>query len=65
LAVSEGAVATPLELVTAVAVADPLNVALAPLDGAVNVTVTPITGPLPFVTVACSGVPKFVLIVAL
>ena len=42
LAVKAGAVATPDALVVAVAeVADPGNVPLAPLAGAVNVTVTP------------------------
>ena len=48
------------------AVADPPKVALAPLDGAVNVTVTPLTGlPLASVTVACSAVVNAVLIAAL
>jgi hypothetical protein len=52
----------PLLLVTAVAVADPLNRALAPLPGAVNVTMTPLTGLFPASrTVACSAVPKLVL----
>src|SRR5437899_2155901 len=57
LAVSAGAVAWPLLFVTAVAVADDPNIALAPVDGAVNVTVTPLT-PFPeaSVTVACSAV---------
>src|SRR5580698_4337610 len=47
LAVSAGAVATPLALVMAVAVADPLKAAVAPLPGAVKVTVTPASGLLP------------------
>jgi hypothetical protein len=51
--VSAGAVATPLEFVDAVAVAEPPNAALAPLERAVKVTVTPFTPtPLEFVTVA-------------
>jgi hypothetical protein len=66
LAVNAGAVATPLPFVTAVAVNDPLNAPLAPLAGAVNVTVTPLTGLLlESFTVACSAVAKFVLTVAL
>jgi hypothetical protein len=66
LAVSDGAVATPLLLVVAVAVADPPNVALAPLPGAVNVTVAPLTGLLlESFTMACSAVANAVLIVAL
>jgi hypothetical protein len=66
LAVIVGAVATPLLLVTAVAVADPLNDTPAPEDGAINVTVTPLTGWLPAsFTVACSAVANAVLIVAL
>jgi hypothetical protein len=66
LAVSVGAVATPLLLVVAVAVADPLNFALAPLLGAVKVTVTPLTRfpPLSF-TVACRAVANAVLMVML
>ena len=61
-----GAVATPLALVVAVAVADPLNVAPAPDAGAVNVTVTPLTGLLfASFTVACSGVVNALLTVAL
>lgn len=47
-AVKTGAVATPLEFVTAAAVSPPfvppVNFPLAPLDGAVNVTVTPEMG---------------------
>jgi hypothetical protein len=66
LAVKVGAVATPLALVTAVAVADPLNVAVAPLAAAVNVTVTPLIRlpPLSF-TVACSAVANAVLMAVL
>ena len=61
-----GAVATPLALVVAVAVADPPNVALAPDAGAVNVTVTPLTGLLfASFTVACSGVVNALLTVVL
>src|SRR5580765_3351053 len=57
LAVSIGAVAMPLLLVTAVAVADPLKRALAPFAGAVKVTVTPAIGLLPASrTVACKAV---------
>jgi hypothetical protein len=53
-------------LVVAVAVAVPLNVPLAPLAGAVNVTVTPLSGLLPAsLTVACSAVVNAVLTVAL
>ena len=60
-------VATPLALVVAVVVAVPFaNVPLAPLPGAVNVTVTPLTGLFPeSVTVACSGAANAVLIAAL
>jgi hypothetical protein len=66
LAVSAGAVATPLELVTAVAVAEDPKVALAPVDGAVNVTVTPVTGlPPESFTVAWSAVAKAVLAIVL
>jgi hypothetical protein len=58
-----GAVATPLLFVTAVAVVDPLNPALAPVPGAVNVTVTPLTGLLlRFFTVTCNAVGNEVLI---
>ena len=63
---SVGAVATPLLFVVAVAFADPLNAALAPVEGAVNVTVTPLTGLLlASLTVASSAVPNAALIVAL
>src|SRR5215472_15625966 len=48
LAVKVDAVATPLELVVAVVVAVPLvNVPLAPLPGAVKVTMAPWTGFVP------------------
>ena len=57
-----GAAAIPLELVWTLAVADPPNVPLAPLEGGVNVTVTPLTGPpLEFVIVACRSVPNAML----
>jgi hypothetical protein len=66
LAVNAGAVAIPLAFVVAVAAATPLNVPLAPLAGAVNVTVAPLTGlPPASITVACSAVPNAVLTVAL
>jgi hypothetical protein len=65
LAVNAGAVATPPLLV--VAVFTPLaKVPLAPVVGAVKVTVTPLTGLLPAsFTVTCSPVANAVLIVAL
>ena len=61
------AVATPDAFVVAVAVlAPPVNVPLAPVLGAVNVTVAPLTGlPPASFTVACSAVAKAVLITAL
>ena len=60
------AAATPLELVTAVAVNEDPNTALAPVDGAMNVTVTPLTGlPPASTTVTCSGVANAVPIVVL
>ena len=67
LAVKAGAEATPEVLVVAVAVMPPpANVPLAPLEGAVNVTVTPGTAfPPPSFTVACSAVANAVLIGAL
>jgi hypothetical protein len=66
LAVNASAVATPLLLVVAVAVAEPAKVPLAPLPGAVNVTTTPLTGLLlASFTVACSAVANAVLTVAL
>ncbi len=58
-------VATPLELVTAVVVAVPFaKVPLAPVAGAVKVTVTPLVGTPPVVTVAPSLVANAVLTVA-
>jgi hypothetical protein len=66
LAVNAVAVATPVLLVVAVAVAEPPKVPLAPLPGAVNVTTTPLTGLLlASFTVACSVVANAVLTVAL
>ena len=70
MAVKTGAVATPLALVVAVAVSPPfvppVNVPLAPLDGAVKVTVAPAIG-RPFLssTVAWRFVVKTVLIAVL
>ena len=56
----------PLAFVIAVAVAEPLKAALAPDVGAVNVTVTPLTGLLlASFTVACNAVVNAVLTVAL
>ena len=56
----------PLALVVAVAVADPLNAAPAPLAGAVKVTVTPLIGLLlASFTVACSAVVKALFTMAL
>jgi hypothetical protein len=65
LAVNAADVATPDEFVVAV-FAPPANVPEAPLLGAVNVTVTPLT-PLPpeFFTVTTSGLANVVLMVAL
>ena len=61
-----GESAIPLLLVTTEAVADPPNVALAPLAGAVNVTVTPLTGfPEPSFTVACNAAGNAVLTIVL
>jgi hypothetical protein len=58
-AVIAGEVATPELLVVAVAVLEPLKVALAPELGAVNVTVTPDTGLLlASLTVTTSGAGK-------
>src|SRR5207253_2968031 len=58
LAVNAADAATPLELVTAV-FTPPAKEPLAPLPGAVNVTVTPGTRLLnPSLTVACSGEPN-------
>src|SRR5580700_132068 len=65
-AVGTGDVATPLLLVVAVALLDPPNVALAPLPGALNVTVAPLTRlPLPSFAVAWSNVPNAVFTAAL
>ena len=56
----------PLALVMTIAVADPPKAALAPVEGAVNVTVTPLTGLLlESVTVACSAVTNPVFTLAL
>src|SRR5271166_2959501 len=64
LAVNTAEVATPEALVIAV-FTPPAKAPLAPLPGAVNVTVTPLTGlPPESLTVATSGAPKAVLIVA-
>ena len=65
LAVKTAAVATPEAFVVAV-FTPPANVPLAPLPGAANVTVTPLT-PLPkeSLTVACNCVAKAVLMDAL
>ncbi len=67
MAVNVDAVARPLLLVVAVAVFNPpVKVPLVPLAGAVNVTVTPLTGLLlASLTVAASAVAKLVLTVAL
>ncbi len=66
MAVKAGAVATPLALVVAVAVAEPPKVPLAPPAGAVKVTVAPLTGlPPASFTVACSAVANTVLTAAL
>ena len=67
MAVKVGAVASPLLLVvTAVVVNPPAKVPLAPLVGAVKVTVTPLTGLLlASLTVADSAVAKLVFTVAL
>src|SRR5215469_11876857 len=65
LAVKTAAVAIPDELVVAV-VTPPANVPLAPLPGAVKVTVAPLTGLLKgSFTVACSCVANAVPTVAL
>ena len=66
MAVGVGEVAAPFTLVIAIAVCDPPKLALAPLDGAVNVTVTPETGLFPAsLTVATNAAPNAVLIAAL
>ena len=66
-AVKAGAVATPLLFVVAVVVVNPpLKVPLAPLAGAVNVTVTPLSRLLlASFTVAASAVAKLVFTVVL
>jgi hypothetical protein len=64
-AVSAGAVASPFVFVTATAVADPPNAAPAPVPGAVNVTLTPLTAFAPFKTRACNAVPNCVFTPAL
>jgi len=61
-----GAVAVPVVSVTADAPAEPLKLPLAPLPGAVKVTVTPVTGlPLASFTWAFNATAKTPLIVAL
>ena len=65
-AVSAGAVAIPAAFVVAMAVADPLKAAPVPVEGAVKVTLTPLTGLLlASFTNACKTVAKAVLTVAL
>src|SRR5579864_3073302 len=60
-AVGAETAATPRPFVTAVAELDALKTALAPLAGAVKVTVTPLSGLLPAsLTVACRGRAKAV-----
>src|SRR6185295_19706434 len=60
-ATGAGLVAIPLPFVTTSTVANPPNFALAPLPGAVHVTVTPLTGLFSAsLTVACSPAPKAV-----
>jgi hypothetical protein len=66
-AVNAGATATPCAFVVAVVVLPPpVNVPLAPLGGAVNITATPLIG-LPFasVTVANKGIANAVFMAAL
>jgi len=67
LAVNAGAGATPCVFVITVAkFVPPAKVPLAPLAGAVKLTVTPLTAfPLASLTVACSGSAKPLLIVTL
>jgi hypothetical protein len=63
LAVNKTEVATPAAFVTAV-LTPPAKLPEAPLAGAVNVTVTPLTGlPPASVTLAASGLAKVVLMV--
>ena len=65
MATGTGDRAIPLALVATAAVADPPNVALAPLAGAVKVTVTPLTGLLDAsFTVVCKPVAKVVFTIA-
>jgi hypothetical protein len=65
LAVKDPDVATPELLVVAV-LTPPANVALAPVDGTVNVTVTPLSGfPPESFTVADSGLENAALVAAL
>src|SRR5690242_15213863 len=65
-AVKGGSVATPLAFVMTVSVANPEKDPLGPLDGAVKVTATPLTGLLlASLTVAVMAVGKFVFTVAL
>src|SRR5262245_10127130 len=66
-ALKAGAVATPLAFVGTLAVfKPPVNVPLGPLAGAVNVTVTPLSGLLlASFTVAANAVAKLVLTLAL
>jgi len=67
LAVNAGDVATPLAFVVAVLmfVLVPAKMPLAPVDGAVNVTITPLTGCDPLSsTVATSGAANAVSMVA-
>ena len=65
LAVNAGAVAMPLEFVITTAVLLPLKLPVAPDNGAVNVTTTPLVATPPVVTVATNGAAKFMLITAL
>ena len=66
MAVNAVEVATPLALVVSVSVVVPFaNVPLAPDGGAVNVTVAPLVGDPPVVTVATSGAANAELTVAL
>jgi hypothetical protein len=66
LAVKVGEVAMPLASVVAIAVLlPPAKVPLAPEDGAVKVTTTPLVGNPPVVTVATRGAANAVLISAL
>ena len=66
MAVSVGELATPLAFVVAVTVVAPPKLPLAPLPGAVKVTVTPLSAlPPESCTVACSAVANALLTVAL